>query len=69
MLGEIRSQVLAVPMPHELLYRILCIVESLLLGSLLWSLGIMCLFTLPSLTLSNLESVEEKAPPGNLAQR
>ncbi|KAK3195644.1 hypothetical protein Dsin_026954 [Dipteronia sinensis] len=43
--------------------------ESLLLGSLPWSLGIICLFTLPPLTLSNLESVEEKAPPGNLAQR
>ncbi|KAK3232111.1 hypothetical protein Dsin_003992 [Dipteronia sinensis] len=50
------------------------LMESLLLGSLLWFLGIMCLFTLPPLTLLNLESVplvqvEEKAPPGNLAQR
>ncbi|KAK1553788.1 hypothetical protein Q3G72_003636 [Acer saccharum] len=50
------------------------LMESLLLGSLLWFLGIMCLFTLPPLTLLSLESVplvqvEEKAPPGNLAQR
>ncbi|KAK2660997.1 hypothetical protein Ddye_007530 [Dipteronia dyeriana] len=50
------------------------LMESLLLGSLLWFMGIMCLFTLPPLNLLNLESVplvqvEEKAPPGNLAQR
>ncbi|KAL5845539.1 hypothetical protein ACOSQ4_011497 [Xanthoceras sorbifolium] len=49
------------------------LLESLLLGSLLWFLGIMCLFTLPPPTLSNLESVplvhvEDKAP-GDLGQR
>lgn len=50
-----------------------CFAESLLLGSLLWFLGIMCLFTLPKPIQSHLESVplvqvEEKAP-GNLVQR
>ncbi|KAJ4702364.1 bZIP transcription factor 60-like [Melia azedarach] len=49
------------------------LLESLLLGSLLWFLGNMCLFTLPKPIQSKLESVllvqvEEKAP-GNLAQR
>ncbi|KAH9759807.1 bZIP transcription factor 60 [Citrus sinensis] len=49
------------------------LLESLLLGSLLWFLGIMCLFTLPKPIWSHLESVplvqvEEKAP-GNLVQR
>lgn len=49
------------------------LLESLLLGSLLWFLGIMCLFTLPTPIQSHLESVplvqvEEKAP-GNLVQR
>ncbi|XP_031270269.1 bZIP transcription factor 60 [Pistacia vera] len=49
------------------------LLESLLLGSLLWFLGTMCLFTLPTLIQTNLElvpleNVEEKAP-GNLAPR
>lgn len=49
------------------------LLESLLLGSLLWFLGVMCLFSLPKPIHSYLESVplvrvEEKAP-GNPVQR
>ncbi|KAH7530546.1 hypothetical protein JRO89_XSUnG0020700 [Xanthoceras sorbifolium] len=79
--GQLGSQALAVPRSHEhsLLdslhsgVYLAVIIESLLLGSLLWFLGIMCLFTLPPPTLSNLESVplvhvEDKAP-GDLGQR
>lgn len=50
-----------------------CFAESLLLGSLLWFLGVMCLFSLPKPIHSYLESVpmvrvEEKAP-GNPVRR
>ncbi|XWS08041.1 hypothetical protein CRYUN_Cryun41cG0043400 [Craigia yunnanensis] len=49
------------------------LLESLLLGSLLWFLGIMCLFTLPTLPKSLLEAVplanEEKRGPERVAPR
>ncbi|KAG8501910.1 hypothetical protein CXB51_004591 [Gossypium anomalum] len=38
------------------------LLESLLLGSLLWFLGIMCLFTLPRLPKSLLENEEKRGP-------
>ncbi|XP_017981823.1 PREDICTED: bZIP transcription factor 60 [Theobroma cacao] len=49
------------------------LLESLLLGSLLWFLGIMCLFTLPTLPKSLPEAVplenEEKRGPERVAPR
>ncbi|XP_021283978.1 bZIP transcription factor 60 [Herrania umbratica] len=49
------------------------LLESLLLGSLLWFLGIMCLFTLPALPQSRPEAVplenEEKRGPERVAPR
>lgn len=49
------------------------LLESLLLGSLLWFLGIMCLFTLPALPKSLLEAVplakERKRGPERVAPR
>ncbi|XWS75221.1 hypothetical protein CRYUN_Cryun01aG0067000 [Craigia yunnanensis] len=49
------------------------LLESLLLGSLLWYVGVMCLFTLPTLPKSLIEAVplanEEKKGPERVAPR